>query len=475
METIVKLWYYFLVAPIVFIVAPFMKKSVTVRMSLIVVHAVLLTFFTIFLFNQPFWRWSEQAGFIKEEHGETDTAAYKYVWDNFVLVDNSFDKVLLPNPEGDEDDSTKYTITNRQLLYSFLKLMNKENRYVDLVVFDIGLDKETEYDSLLKQEMLNLVGDNKLLLSLDPPKQEKAFFSFNDNVYGSIREQGSENLYVSHTVKDNDYYSLPYKLYGLANRQKKLDGTRWNGHLLREQIKGIPYYGMATFSPEFKLTNEKLLMGYKESEGSGAGLDIDHGYETSGRTHYFLSQPLADTTEFVRNLQQRKAAGKQNIIFMGSFASPEEDLHDSMYGRLHGPTILLNIFYALQEQQHYISPWFVMLLFGGYFLVTFVLVYRCLKLPLFGKKKEKPVKETVTIKKRNPVVRLLGLMLTSVLEFLFVEELHFVLLIGMLFLVKSVTGHLINVLSLLLWFGVLNLSFKYIGEKLHKEHDLTHK
>ena len=145
MEIIIKILSFLLAAPIVFLLVRYsLLRSRKARLIILFSHAVILTILTVFLFNKPFWNWSNQTGLIQsvstdEEHQE----AYKYIWDNFVLVDNSFDKELILNPEGDEEDSTTLTITSRRKLAAFLQLLNSNSKLVDMVMVDIGFDLET--------------------------------------------------------------------------------------------------------------------------------------------------------------------------------------------------------------------------------------------------------------------------------------------------------------------------------------------
>ena len=120
MELINKLLYFLLAAPVIFLATPFLIKYKWIRITVFIAHAVLLTYLTIFEFNKPSWRWTEQTAMINDIKSATpDEKAYKFIWDHFVFVDNSFDKELVPNPDGDADDSTTLAITSRSRLKSF--------------------------------------------------------------------------------------------------------------------------------------------------------------------------------------------------------------------------------------------------------------------------------------------------------------------------------------------------------------------
>jgi len=113
-------------APVVFLLAKPLKNIKWFRYLFIFCHAIFLTYLTIFSFNQPSWRWAEQKSILDKLSNTDNDKGYEFVRNNFLLIDNSFDKVLVPNPEGDESDSTSIVLTNRKSLTSFLKIVNEE-------------------------------------------------------------------------------------------------------------------------------------------------------------------------------------------------------------------------------------------------------------------------------------------------------------------------------------------------------------
>ncbi|MCR6718980.1 MAG: hypothetical protein NVV59_01550 [Chitinophagaceae bacterium] len=54
------------------------------------------------------------------------------------------------------------------------------------------------------------------------------------------------------------------------------------------------------------------------------------------------------------------------------------------------------------------------------------------------------------------------------MDFLFVEQLHFLLLIGLIWLVRTLTGHMINGLALLLYYGLISMSLRFGYQKIIK-------
>jgi hypothetical protein len=494
MEIISKFLSFLLAAPVIFLLVRYsLMHSRKARVILLFSHAFVLTILTIFLFNKPFWNWSNQTGLIQNVPShEENQEAYKYIRDNFILVDNSFDKELILNPEGDEDDSTTIVLTNRRKLAQFLQLLNANLHHVDLVVGDIGFDLATADDTLLQQEFLKLSAENKLLLSIVPGN--KNVLALRENVYGHVVEEGSEKLFVSHTIKQGAYYSLPYKLYCYLNGLHADEPFLFES-LLKENDTAASETNTVsnTFFPDFFITDEEHLKGRISPGNNPVSLDMEEGVESGDHTFYYLSEPLSQsgTVEFANNLKQRKQKGQKNIIFLGTFSSPTEDVHQTIYTDLHGSTIILNIFYALQLQRHHLTFLFILILFIGYSAISWVLIYRSLKINMFSKGQKAFAKKHFTwfnkpyaaweIRmekkfgklKEYKAVKMVINIIDFLIEFLFVEELHLVLLIVLIFVVKNTTGQMINGMSLLIYLAVINALLRYAKAHMAADREVS--
>lgn len=484
MEIISKILSFLVAAPVIFLLVRYsLLRSRRARLLILFSHAVILTLLTLFLFNQPYWSWANQAGLIQSvSTTKAHQDAYNYIWNNFVLVDNSFDKELVLNPEGDEDDSTTITITSRSKLTAFFRLVQANIANVDLVVGDISFDMDRAEDSALQQELLKLSSENKLLLSIVPTRNNNQTVGLPHNVYGHVTEEGNQKLFVSHTIRQADYYSLSYKLYAHLNGLHAGEPFFFNTILKEtDTATGETHKISNTFFPDFFISDEELLKGRLQKGGSSLSLTADEGYESEHHTFYYLSEALSPSgaAEFANNLAQRKKRGQKNIIFLGTFSSPTEDVHQTIYTDLHGPTILLNIFYALHLKRHYLTFAFILILFTGYCIISWVLIYRSLKLPFFSRRQKnfvqkhfKPVakahastlsiwNKTITKLERFRPFKMVITTVDFLVEFVFVEELHLVLLVGLIFLVQKTTGHLINGMSLLIYLAVISALLRY--------------
>jgi hypothetical protein len=79
--------------------------------------------------------------------------------------------------------------------------------------------------------------------------------------------------------------------------------------------------------------------------------------------------------EFTRVLAERKKQGKKNIILIGTFASPDEDVKTTLLGPLHGTTILLNVYLAMQNQGHYLGMLYMCCLFACFIIISWIVFY----------------------------------------------------------------------------------------------------
>lgn len=503
MDVLSKTLYFLLSAPFIFLLVRFrLLHSAPVRTAVLLLHAAVLTVLTVFLFNQPSWSWSNQTALIQDVAGRgSHPEAYQYIRDRFILVDNSADKELVPNPEGDEDDSTTVAVTDRRKLTAFLQLLGEHKDLVDLVVADIDFRPHkttglvTATDSLLQGELLTLSADNKLLLSVVPEKQSPQDLGLQANVYGNVSEEGSGKLFVSHTVYQNGYFSLPYKLYAHLNGLTT-DEPYLRGSLLKETDTAgeVRHTVSNTFFPEFYITDEAVLQGKAGGPGHSVTLDIDSGYESADHSFYFLSEPLSapGRREFAANLAQRRQRGQKNIIFLGTFASPTEDIHQTIYTDLHGPVILLNVLYALQLKRHYLTWPYVLILFIGYSLISWVLIHNLVRLHLLSAGQKAVLKKrlpflakgvhqlrsgwgrTAARARKYKAIQLAANIVDFLVEFVLIEMLHLVLLLALIFVVKQTTGHLVNGMSLLVYLTIVNALLKFARRYLASPQGAVH-
>ncbi|MGB4772852.1 MAG: hypothetical protein WBP58_15410 [Chitinophagaceae bacterium] len=472
-----KFYIYFCFILAAIFMARLLYRYLWFRWMMIVLLSIACTLMTILFFNEPGsdWTAADQKSLISETNA-ADTSAYRFIRDHFILVDNSYDKQLLPNEDFDGEDSLVFTITDRNKLTSFFRVLANQASEIDLVVCDIGFNVTTPADSLLRKEMNRLMTENKLLMS-GGVKSDNPLFRFPDSITGNIVEQTTDYLFVSHHMLTKKSWSLPYQLYQRLDSIKP-GKTYFGKRLLVEKDQlGQRHIAVNPFFPVFRLTNENMLLyGFKQDK------DSMQSSESNTYPFFHVGEVSSDLGQgvFVEDLQKRKKQGKRNIIFLGSFVSTDEDIHRTIYKPLHGPVILLNIYYAMHEGSHRLSLAFVLILFLGFLLVNALVIYRAFdkklvpgwnfpmdsfRIPYQGESQSGQIAYSI--------LQVIINIFVSFFTFLLVEELHFTVLFALGWLLLALTGQVVNIVFLVSYFGIFYICLKYAYEHMIKpgKHD----
>jgi hypothetical protein len=411
------------------------------------IHGILLTAVTFLFLNQPRFVLSEEVEFMgsfKNPKSSYVKEGYEAVKNNFILIDNSFDKALIPNPEGSEGDSTKIAITDRKKLISFFELMKENLANIDLVICDIGFNDTTGSDEALKAAMDSIYAEDKLLISYDEHRSKNPTFQFPPGIYGSVREPTThDRLFVTHSIYTEGMYSLPYKMYMATNKVKQAYPGFFNLLMDETDSAGRTHKTINTFLPQFSLIDEKILLGQENIEEPRNAARA--GEDTFESQHWFiqnLGYVLTDDgrIDFEKNLSQRKVSMLKNVIFIGTFRRAGEDVHETAFGTLHGTTILLNLWYELRNRTHYFSWWLALLMVLFFAFITWM----------------------VTSGREEHIEKHLDWMWMP-FKFLFENSFHLLVLLFVI-LVYIVTQKLFNCLSLLIYFLVLDLWWTYYNK-----------
>jgi hypothetical protein len=492
----IKFWIFLILAPVALCVNlllglhPEKNQKPGIRRAALFKHRLLivllgfaLAVYSLFFINTP--------GLINDEGlqlakyavpgraSPAENQAYKFISDNFLFIDDSFNKTLIPYGEGTDDDSTSVVITNRRALIQLFNNINRHRYLLDFVVVDLSFSESTPLDNLLKKELDTLYSMNKLILSGDASEKNAKAIRFPDDAYGNVREKGNDFAYTSHTIKgDSKYLSLPYKMYF------KFDGlsaayTYFGNTVLIEDKNNSSHLCLNIFAPKFYLLNEPDL--YNEvspnNDTHQRGMPVQNlGFAVTSQGTEVLNAEIA----------QRKKAHLKNIIFIGAFNSPDEDIHETGYGKLHGPGIILNVFYALHLMQHRISFWFFLYLLVGFSVIIYILlscvmddlaishptVWLVRKLRKLKEKLEmrlmQPERTTrnnsCTIVKKG--LKRLGMLIMLVL----VDEIQYPLLLAFFFITGRCFNFILNWQILLIYFIAFEKVLKYIGKKELEEH-----
>jgi hypothetical protein len=426
------------------------------------VHALALTAITLLFCNRSALVFGEETKVIKtigEMKEGRSHDGYQFVRDNFVLIDNSFDKTIIPNPAGTDGDNTGIVITDRKKLAALFHFANVHPDLIDMIVCDIGFPDTTADDHHLRREMDTALYDDKLLVSGNGTKEENPTFRFPASAVGDAAEQTSERQFITHTLTRGNAYSLPYKIYAWMYGATEADAYLWGRLLTEHRRDGTSAWAVNTFLPLFSMTDERRL----ESEyPSGPTLLVGEADTTTSagwelRNLGYLVSPDG-AQDLQDNLSQRKTQGKRNILLIGAFKGQDEDIHKTIHGPLHGTTILLNLVFDLQKGEHIVTAWQVFILVVFFMLATLLVFYTIKHGSMVPKP---PAKEKDDNK--SPLM-------SAIKEYFFLPIHMFALLIMGIVLI-FLTHRTFNASLLILYFLAIEVYWKTLNKKNTKHHD----
>ena len=385
MSVYLKICLLLFLAPLIYLATPFLfnVERKFGFYSLLVVHSLITTFALISVLNLPVTVLSDEVSFLnKKPVSEAQKKkADDFLKSNFLLIDNAFDKELIANPAGNKDDSTYIVITNRRKLTYLCSVLADDINDIDLVVCDIGFDDATSDDTLLKNALTRLYSQDKLLVSVAGKYSDNTELRFPVAVSGDVKEETNEKLFVTHRLKRPNFFSLPYLINVRLQKIKTSSSDYFNLFLKQTDSSQHLSYTMNTFLPQFFITDESLLKSdfSKQPQNNLSTSDTDF-VPISSLLYRTLGNAVSKDgeEELLADIQQRRRDNKKNIIFLGSF-SGNEDLHRTAYTELHGPTIILNLVYALGKGENKISVGLICWLFIWCMGITLLLFNGVLK------------------------------------------------------------------------------------------------
>lgn len=442
---------------------PFIKRSNRNAWKISFMLSAVLTIVTLFTLNQHRLVLGEQTqaiDWVKKLRTHETKKSVSIIRDNFIFIDNSFSNQLLPLPGGNQLGHSTIRVTDRMELARLLQVLHESDSLTDAIVCDIYMDIPSSSDSILREWLIDPVIESKLLLAENflRPNTEK-FASLNENMFGNIVEHKTNDFFVTYQPYRHRRPSISYKLY---NKLKGLQtNTILNELLIWEKGNGWPKLGLNAYIPSFRFTDEKLLYddSFEEKEGTAS---------VSGHTYFELGDVIdfPGSQNLLRTLYQRKKENKRNIVFIGSFKGSGMDMHTTFYGDLHGPTIILNLFFSHMEGQHRISILYILYLWLGISCVLFVLIKKAVGMPVLSVTR-KPARQVK--RKPHPALAKLKGSFYAVYAIIIAEEIHFWLFVLFVFATAIVWDKIINGFALFILLHILYKTLQYYSH--HKKTD----
>lgn len=321
----------------------------------------------------------------------------------FLFINVAWDKLLVEHVDADSVPVGVEPITDRQKLTDLLKVIKHRSDY-KFVVFDINFKGPTEHDSLLTAYINSM-----------------------------------PNFAVSYHRDDKDkpdYPDMKIKHLGLSDIEKVYDMAFKFKIFFNDSIKSTPLVMYENITKKkFSKNNWNLGLCWLDNKLALNSFILDYrirdfDYKSGKYSKLHLGEYLALMTDSTGSVNPEANPEflnlfKNRIVFVGDFE--DRDIHETIYGKIPGPLILLDAFLALEAGDNLIRPTFILFLFVCYSFISYVTlaynqIYGKWMMRLFFKKE---IKETFL---ESMTVYFLYFVTISIISY-FIFELHIGVLI----------------------------------------------
>lgn len=467
-----KIIWFLLVIPSAYVLLLWAVKSWKYGFWSQLLYSIILAFIVTFFFNKlpsvvqeeelVMQNFSDLKNLFQNRQNKSS-----FLTNNFIFINTAFDQVLIPMPGGEQDDQTVINLTNREQLISFFRLCNKHALNIDLVICDVYFEQSNIHDAELKRVMDSLVQNNKLVVSSNPFIKSNNLLNFPDTVSGDVSASLLKSLVFDYQLKPGRKVRLPYLAYQKLEKIRSVQ-PMLSGLLLLEKKPIQKRLVVNNFVPEMVFSEEDLSQRLPE---------INHSRELqSGQVSGPLTLNLSEANSPINQqllpvqLSLRKQNKQKNIIILGAFGNTEADMHATVYGEMHGTTIIINVLYNLLNGRHSFS-WLVFLLTtAAFFFITNSIIENAIEKRQMTEDAGTATNTSVVLKKTassglwNDILKFLKYLI----GFLFVEERFFWILVAFAFFINLIFNQFVNVLALAIHFIILYAAVNYIASEIVK-------
>lgn len=301
-------------------------------------HSFFLIYISLWLVNQRFVLGDERilfqltAGVKKIVLGLEQKPDPK----DYIFINSSYDNMLIDKLDDDGFQIGNEPITDRRKLGLFFERLNKRPDFYKYVVCDIFFKDSSVYDSAFTSNISNA---KNLIIPYHLNDSENASLPFIKVNSGLADYHSVQYVFMKYSLIDKDTMkSLPLKMY--------------------EDITG-------------KKLIKKSFLSFLDGKPSFSSIIVDFKlryYELMDRN----SEQMYNIVNLGELLKMNDSvfynAVKNKIILIGDFY--ERDIHSTLFGKMSGTLILLNVYLALLNGENYISFGLLSVLFIGFFLVS---------------------------------------------------------------------------------------------------------
>ncbi len=317
-----------------------LKKN-PIRTSL--AHGLLLMFLTFSWVNQSFTL-EKELSLIQITSGIRNLlfgTEAKPESDDFLFVNTAYDRKLTEK----YDDSPNRTylgnedITDREKLARFFHILNQNPGSYKFVLCDIFFRDPSPDDALLGAEISKM--ENILIpySTTSSGEWENLIFSNIPKGIADYTTADAKGTFLKFRLTETDknimHKSIPLLMY------EKLYNAKFSKCGLLYFMNGK--LSLNAMVPNFRIRNS----------------DIDH----SGSLWEILNTPEPFMLKMVKN----------RIIVIGDFT--ERDKHETVFGNMPGPLLLVNAYLSIVKGDNLISPLFLICLFAVYTMISYKLFY----------------------------------------------------------------------------------------------------
>ncbi|MBY0424923.1 MAG: CHASE2 domain-containing protein, partial [Cytophagales bacterium] len=268
--------------------------------------------------------------------------------EHFLFVSVSWDKALIDKLDAEGFPIGNQPVTDREKLAKFLHILNEKPNNHRFLIMDIFFKEPSPFDSALQYEFSRT---KNYLCSYhknedDSPnypdlnvKRGLSDYEVSSDAFGF--SYGGFAKYKMVQGANDSLKTLPLLMYEHIFHKNLIKKAFWY------ELDGKPVYN--TFILDFRIRPHHLFDDQNPMD------------------KVYLGELLYLPTEAIHELT------KNRIIVVGDYE--DRDIHETIYGDIPGPLILLNAFLALENYDNEIEFSFLFFLFIGYFLVS----YKCFR------------------------------------------------------------------------------------------------
>jgi hypothetical protein len=306
---------------------------------LALLHGIFLIVVTLFYLSLPFTL-DDEVILIKITSGAKNKLFQRKKrpkTDRFFLLNVAWDKQLIPKLDTNGFEIGNQAITNRANLATFIQILKEDPDNYEFLFVDVNFLDPSPDDSLLAEAFKDIP---KTLVSYHKDEKGKPVIPIIPAPLGLsdfIVDDDEKDLVLKyHLVQGDSLKTTPLLMF------EQLHGKQLEQGLLWDKLNGRRVFN--SFILDYPMDNHDVF---------NAAL---YNYSHMGE---LIALPPAFIHEMV----------KDKIVVIGDFE--DQDVHNTIYGKMPGPLILINAFLALERGDNILSPYFIAMLLLVYTLISY--------------------------------------------------------------------------------------------------------